>query len=194
MNRKKLITVIILLFATQLTVYSNENPDKPRTIDFDNRVKKHYGDFHIDLPASWAPDEDVNLSAKNRTLLYNDANKTVNIELGINYSAEVSLEDVNRNIELYRKNIIKGKTKLHLLRSDGYEDATHRAKFFYHLFEDAGVSGFTVTGIISSKSNDKLAVVKLTVSFPAGSPLAGRATEYLKKSTDIVKSFRIEGL
>ena len=194
MNRKKIFTVIILLFATQWGVYSNENPVKSGAIDFDNRVKKHYGDFHIDLPAAWAPGEGDNLSAKDRTLLYMAGNNLQSVELSINYSAGVSMETVKSSLESTGKNIMRGKTMLHLLRSDGYVDATHNAKFFYHLFEDAGVSGFTVTGIISSKSNDRLAVVKLTVSFPKGSPLAAGATEYLKKSTDIIKSFRIEGL
>jgi hypothetical protein len=193
MKYKKYISMITFILTLQCIVYSSI-PEKSQTIDFENRGRRHFGDFHIDLPATWAPGETENTTDSSRTISYTAGNKTQTIDLNINYYAAGSMEHVNRENNTYRKDIILNKITLHFLRSDGYEDATHNAKFYYHLFEDSKKSGFVVTGVLSSKSGDKLAVVKLSVSFPKGSPLAGEATTYLKKSTDIVKSFRIEGL
>jgi len=194
MKQTKLLSLIILTISIQWTLYGADNPGKSQTIEFDNRKMKHFGDFHIDLPAAWAPSGTENSDENSRTITYTAENKAQSIYLTINYSATGSIERIKSELDIYRKDIILGKTRLHFLRSDGYEDVTHNARFFYHLFEESKQSGFTVTGILSSKTGDKLAVVKLVVSFPKGSPLAGDATEYLKKSTDIVKSFRIEGL
>lgn len=194
MKQIKLISIIILTLSMQLTVYTADNPGKSQNIDFDNREMKHFGDFHIDLPGTWVPSGTENPEENSRTITYTAGNKTQAIDLTINYSSAGSIERVKSELDIYRKDLVQGKTRFHFLRSDGYEDATHNAKFFYHLFEDTKKSGFKVTGVLSSKSGDRLAIVNLTVSFPGGSPLAGSATEYLKKSTDIVKSFRIEGL
>jgi hypothetical protein len=193
MKYKNYISMITFILVLQCIAYSS-NPGKFQTIDFDNRGKRHFGDFHIDLPATWTPAEIENTTDSSRTISYTESNRVQTIDLNINYSASGSPERVNRENNTYRKDIIRDKIMLHFLRSDGYEDATHNAKFYYHLFEESKKSGFVVTGVLSSKSGDKSAVVKLSVSFPKGSPLADEATTYLKKSTDIVKSFRIEGL
>ncbi len=194
MKQKKFIPVIIMMFAFNLTLYGADNPGKSQKIDFDNREKKHYGDFHIDLPVTWTPAEMENPPEDSRIISYTAGYNTHTVDLNVNYYAAGSTELVKKETDFYRKNRVQDKVTLHFLRSDGYEDATHNARFFYHLFEDRKRSGFSVTGVLSSKNGEKMAVVKLTVSFPKRSPLAGSATEYLKQSTDIVKSFRIEGL
>lgn len=194
MKDKILIPVVIFFAIIQTAVSAADKSAGFQTIDFGTREKRHFGGFHIDLPLTWTPSETENSGERNRILSYTAANKEQSIELSITYSADGSMDRVNRESDIYRKDIVRDKTRLHFLRSDGYEDATHNARFFYHLFEESKQSGFTVTGVLSSKTGDKLAVIKLVVSFPKGSPLTGDATEYLKKSTDIVKSFRIEGL
>lgn len=194
MIRKKFFTVIILTLTLQWIVFGADNPGSSHSSDFGNRGTKHYGDFHIDLPGTWSPAEMENPPENSRIISYTAEYNTHTVDLNIHYSAAGSTELAKKETDAYRKDIVQGKTRLHFLRSDGYEDATHNARFFYHLFEDIKRSGFSVTGVLSSKNGEKMAIVKLTVSFPKGSPLTGSATEYLKKSTDIVKSFRIEGL
>lgn len=163
-------------------------------VDFDNREKRHFGEFHIDLPASWTLDEVKDISYAGKGLSGRMGGKNFSAEIAIEFHSAADQKTVDQLISSWGKDTQSDNTRLIFLRSEGYEDSTHNAKFFYHLFEDKMQSGFSVTGILSSKKGDKFAVVKLIVSFAKGNPKAQDATSYLKKSSDIVRSFRIEGL
>ncbi len=202
-NHVLLLTLILILtvlndhtsaYAEKVDPESAETGKSADYIDFDNRELKHFKDFHIDLPATWSLEETENTIDSGRVLTGRMRGKNHTAVITINYRTGTDSKAVQRLLEISRTTASCGQGKNMLLRSDGYEDATHNAKFFYHLCENSSMSGFTVTGVLSSKKYDRLAIAKLTVTFKKGTPVARDATTYLKKSTDIVKSFRIEGL
>ncbi len=197
--KRKIIPLLFLMIAATListNILTAENikgagSDK---IDFGNRAERNFGDFHIDLPPSWTLNEVRDISYAGRELSGKMGGKNFSADITIEFHSAADQKTVDHLVSSYGKDIISGNTRFFFLRSEGYEDSTHNAKFFYHLFEDRVQSGFSVTGVLSSKNGSRLAVVKLVVTFAKGNSEAQDATSYLKKSSDIVRSFRIEGL